>query len=1784
MNSQAQTSIFLLTNTQTSRVAVFCLRTVVLTIVLSVMAVSASGQNVVYTQGSIGSGLENTIQIPLQSYPGRGRASLPINLTYSSRVWRIGAITTINNNIWIKYQTITEAIYSENAVAGWKSSLDLPIIEWPRNDDTYYYTGKPYCHVCGSNFRQFRVARVFITLPDGSKHELRKADQPYEGAIDMFGTFYSVDGARLRYDSTGQNTGTLYFPDGTRYVLNGSTAQYIDRNGNTANYNAANRQWTDTLGRVIGLPLPANPTAGEQLYYLPGMPQPYKLIWKNLSQTGVLTPLPGGGTPTRKTIANEYLPFPNSPPTPPSGNNFPVTIVPSYSEIPSLFISDYMDEEDMGPQTIVVGRGQVGAALFDPVVLTEVVLPNNLSYKFTYNIYGEIDKVVYPTGAFERYTYSKIPALGDVKPPYSQASRGVTLRQQSANGTGNDLVDWTYTGGACVSVTPPLNGARTVTCRRNFPTPQHQGTFGTIIKYWPFGFEDSRQGQVYEERTYAPGVNGAMLRRMVRELDQTSNTVQPSIPQLDNTTKTAYRNPRAIREVNLILDTGGDALAKAMTYEYAGNGYHLSTGLDRTAATEFHFATVDQTTAQTGLVTAMPNGTAASRVETTYLDNSAYRNRHILDLPTAVVLLGKTALLDPTLQVVSRVDSFYDEAAYPLLLYGDLTAPDYIDPGTNARGNVTTSRRYVDIGTGIFLETHAQFDQCGNLRSAWNVRGIESQTQYSSVYKHAFATQASTAEPDPSGAHGSNSPLVTTATFDLTTGLPLTTTDVNGQVTSFSYQDDSSTVDPLNRLRKVTRPDGGWIKYSFGETLGNLYTLTETRQDATRTTRLYQYVDPLGRSSRTFASEGANSYIATDTIYDQLGRSWKVSNSYRATTLDGVSDLSHTSNWTITDYDPLFRVTSITGPDGATIQTSYQGIYTTMTDQAGKQRRQKTDALGRVVRVDEPNSAGSLGTVDAPAQPTSYDYNTHGNLVHIAQGSSPVQHRYFKYDALGRLTHERHVEQAGTFSAADSLTGNSSWSRKLVYDETIGLVTYQGLLTSAYDARNIQTQFQYDKLNRIFQVNYSDGTPTITNKYDQTRVGYFNKGHLTEALTAATGSIPATAQLYDFNLMGRVVHHDQTVGSNVYTFTYGYNFTGALTSQGYPSGRVINYALDDGARLSQVSSGATTYATQFDYTSTPGLLKSMTFGNGSVESYTYNSRLQVQSLDLTKSGTQIQHYDYKYGVYDPVSNTIDETKNNGQVAQIEGLIAAQKQWQQRFAYDNLGRLASAREFRGDNSQQSYLVNYEYDVFGNRYQKSAQNGGNPFTQKWVEDGQIDQATNRFNSSVTYDDAGNVTVDSKFRNLQFQYNASNRQKQSANLDGSNPVISVYDALGQRVGTQVGTSLISVMAYDAMAKLVAEYNSAGATTNGTQYIFSDHLGSPRTITSTSGSVISRHDYLPFGEELGAIGMRTPGQGYGGVDGVRKKYAGMENDDATGMSHTLWRQYDSYSGRWTAPDPYDGSMTIADPQSFNRYTYVNNNPVNAVDPLGLAMKDIIEAEERFDANVQESRALRAFLDAFARGDLAACRAILSANPSIGYEEEPYNPNEDERERDSDEDEGDASEGGEQGESGSGQEKKESKEAKEENNVTGFSSADDAAKAALTAINSTSVKENKEYAGLIYRNIDTNKYHYSDAVPGTKTKSEPYKAKVPAGNVVVGEYHTHGDYSWRDSKGRITRTSDPKRDNLNSDRFSGGDKSGFAREARDNPGYKGYLGTPSGNFWVYEPGAKAGVKKERRL
>lgn len=96
-----------------------------------------------------------------------------------------------------------------------------------------------------------------------------------------------------------------------------------------------------------------------------------------------------------------------------------------------------------------------------------------------------------------------------------------------------------------------------------------------------------------------------------------------------------------------------------------------------------------------------------------------------------------------------------------------------------------------------------------------------------------------------------------------------------------------------------------------------------------------------------------------------------------------------------------------------------------------------------------------------------------------------------------------------------------------------------------------------------------------------------------------------------------------------------------------------------------------------------------------------------------------------------------------------------------------------------------------------------------------------------------------------------------------------------------------------------------------------------------------VSRHDYLPFGEEL-FTSNRDGSNGYT-VDGTRQKFTGYEADDETGLNFAQARYQSNVQGRFTSVDPLMASADVTSPQSLNRYSYVENNPVNLVDPLGL-------------------------------------------------------------------------------------------------------------------------------------------------------------------------------------------------------------------------------------------------------
>lgn len=502
-----------------------------------------------------------------------------------------------------------------------------------------------------------------------------------------------------------------------------------------------------------------------------------------------------------------------------------------------------------------------------------------------------------------------------------------------------------------------------------------------------------------------------------------------------------------------------------------------------------------------------------------------------------------------------------------------------------------------------------------------------------------------------------------------------------------------------------------------------------------------------------------------------------------------------------------------------------------------------------------------------------------------------------------------------------------------------------GLLEQGIDARGVTTTFDYDGLNRIEEVIYSDGTPRVKYYYDQARTGFHNKGALTKVETVRETSTPAdifaTSAEFDYDLMGRLRKHRQWINSQQYDLEYDYNLAGQMTSEKYPSGKIVTTSYDANGRMSGLADSQRTYLSGMQYQGKGNSLSQMSLGNGTTESFTLNDRFQMEEQQLKKGSDVLQKYVYGYGQVD-VNGVLHTGQNNGQLGTIESWIGGNKQATQKFRYDHIGRLKESAEYRGDNGNLTYKQVFDFDRFGNLYRKAANNPTagqqNPLNYEPIEDGQISKTTNRFTSNTTYDEAGQVVNDAKFRTMSFAYAANGRQVKATRANVPD-AWTVYDASGNRVAQKIN-NIWRYMIYDAAGKLVAEYGEKSDGTGGVKYVQQDWQGSVRTTTNNNGFVTARTDHQAFSGDVGyGTGQRSIEQGYNVDKATRQGYGLTERDDATGQDHTWFRKNENQAGRWTSPDPYNGSSSVSSPQSWNKYSYVQNDPVNYIDPSGLNM-----------------------------------------------------------------------------------------------------------------------------------------------------------------------------------------------------------------------------------------------------
>lgn len=280
-----------------------------------------------------------------------------------------------------------------------------------------------------------------------------------------------------------------------------------------------------------------------------------------------------------------------------------------------------------------------------------------------------------------------------------------------------------------------------------------------------------------------------------------------------------------------------------------------------------------------------------------------------------------------------------------------------------------------------------------------------------------------------------------------------------------------------------------------------------------------------------------------------------------------------------------------------------------------------------------------------------------------------------------------------------------------------------------------------------------------------------------------------------------------------------------------------------------------------------------------------------------------------------------------------------------FIYDDVDRLVSDT-VSGRERQ------HTYDAFGNRtgcYDVSSGGDCQPVSiagsTNRIVDATYDAAGNLTGyggTSYAYDGAGMLIQDTRTTTRQYVYTADDER--IAMIVGSTWYWTLRDFSGKvlremkSTAASNGTHSSWQWARDNVWRdgLLLSSRQPSDTSTSTYHYHLDHLGTPRVVSNTNGIIVGMHDYAAFGAEYDTGLKESPES--------RMKFTGHERDSQGDPTQALdymhARYYDAMWGRFLSVDPSWESAHLSMPQSWNRYSYVMNNPMKYTDPTGRVFK----------------------------------------------------------------------------------------------------------------------------------------------------------------------------------------------------------------------------------------------------
>ncbi len=793
-------------------------------------------------------------------------------------------------------------------------------------------------------------------------------------------------------------------------------------------------------------------------------------------------------------------------------------------------------------------------------------------------------------------------------------------------------------------------------------------------------------------------------------------------------------------------------------------------------------------------------------------------------------------------------------------------------------GQLTKQVTDPDSSAQVKTETIYTHDVFGNITQtesrAWNGTQVESRTvQFVFDNRGRFQLRMTNA------LNQQNS-----ATFDPATGSLLTSTDRNGLLSTLQY-------DAFGRIAKVITPTGE-------ETIERIYR-PESRFNSPANTRFVMYkkkgVEPpiiehfdlLNRKIRTDKVNFMGGTVTFSTTFNALG--------------EDIAEAGPGLNRQ-TQYDVMSRPVRVTDY-GVDNQYSYVGNQTTVTDIKGRQRMVEKNAQGQLIR--------SRGFHDGEQFSLSYEYDGRNNPTRVV-GNGQFDIKSF-YDARGRIIRSEDPV-AGTY--------------RMEYNGF-------GELLKSTNPRGQATTILYDKLGRVTQRTEPEGVTSYTYDVGNKAVGKLSR------VADPTGIVFA----YAFDNFGRRGSENKTIAGVSYATSYSYNTDNTIDRIRYPSGLIVRHEYNaqnyfylvrrvaDNKVLWQAKSlnDADALLNEEVYAKPGGPVLNL--------KYSYDaSQTQLNSLETFLPGDGPTARIKQTHTFDAAYNL---TGTSEWVYQSPGQLLRSGTTQ--YGYDDLDRLLTITpnlNFPQQGLTENTPVTMTYDLLGNILSKSDV-GTYQYDQNALGGRRYLTGITPINSGVCLPSFSVRTEYTSFNKVRRMENDTSyaiitygpdrqRVMQQLYVRGMlkrtkiyvNGLYEVEQVSGQTRETSYVRGASGVVAVETKVNTVRTW----------QLWVKDRLNNLVAVVDTNGVVLQHLRYDAWGRRLSADrpGAAADTASYRSDRGFTKH----EHYDLFQLIDMNGRVYDPIIARFLSPDPF-----VANPldlQAYNRYAYVENNPLNYTDPSG--------------------------------------------------------------------------------------------------------------------------------------------------------------------------------------------------------------------------------------------------------